>query len=78
VSLTILWEPGAEAALLRIPSWRTAAAVDAGVIRFAETRRGDVERIGPRYRLTVAGHHVVFRIDDAAETLTVYGVYPLR
>ena len=76
MSLEILWEPGAERALLR--HWHTAEKIGAAVLRFAGTGEGDVERIGPRYRLRAAGHHVIFRVDDAAQTLIVFGVYPSR
>jgi len=76
MSLAIIWEPAAETVLLR--HWHTAEKIDAAVIRFAQTGEGHVERIGPRYRLRIAGHDVIFRVDEAARTMRIFGVYRLQ
>jgi hypothetical protein len=71
----IIWHPGAEAALLRIPSWKTAASVDAGVIRFARTGQGDLERVGAYHHLPVVGYVVKLEVDPEAQTINVLAVY---
>jgi hypothetical protein len=74
----LVWHPAAEAALLQIPSWATAAAVDAGLIALARTGRGDLSRVGPHHHLRVAGHVVKLRLEREAMTIYVLGVYRLR
>lgn len=76
--LEILWHPAAEAMLLRIPSWTTAAAVDAGVIRLARTGKGELTRVGPHHHLRVAGYIVRVRVDRETLTLSVLGIYRAR
>jgi hypothetical protein len=76
--LEIRWHPAAHAALLRIPSWRTAAAVDAAVLRLARTGEGELTRVGPHHHLRIAGHIVKVRLDRSALMLSVLGVYRAR
>lgn len=81
MSYAIEWHAAAEAELLRVPHWKTAAASDGGLIRFAETGVGAVERVANhpnRYRLRVVGYDAVFMLDAASRTLTVIGVYRVR
>ena len=76
--LDVVRHPAAEAALLRISSWTTAAAVDAAVIRLARTGEGELQRVGPHHHLRVAGHVVKLRLDRKQLVLYVLGVYGLR
>jgi mRNA-degrading endonuclease RelE of RelBE toxin-antitoxin system len=58
--------------------WHPAESVDAAVIRFAETQRGDVERVPPYYRLRVGVYRVRFTIDHETRTMNVLSVYRVR
>lgn len=53
-------------------------SVDAAVIRFAETQRGDVEHVPPYYRLRVGVYRVRFTIDPETRTMNVLLVYRMR
>lgn len=46
----IIWHPAAVHQLKDL-GWHPSESVDAAVIRFAETQRGDVEWVPPYYRL---------------------------
>jgi len=76
------WHPAAERELLHgVPHWETAATIATAVRRFAETGIGPVERVAgnvARYRLRVAGYHVLMWIDVASHTLTVTWLYRVR
>ena len=73
----IVWHPAAERQLKEL-GWHPAESVDAAVIRFAETQRGDVEWVPPYYRLRVGHYRVRFTIDSATSTMNVLYVYRLR
>jgi mRNA-degrading endonuclease RelE of RelBE toxin-antitoxin system len=75
--LEVHWHPAALAALYRV-HWRTGAAIDAQVIRFAETGQGEVERIPPRYRLRAGAYDVIFVVDRGARALTVLWFHRAR
>ncbi len=57
----VLWHPAAERQLKAL-GWHPSESVDAAVIRFAETQRGDVEHVPPYYRLRVGMYRVRFRL----------------
>jgi hypothetical protein len=58
MSFLARWHPAAEEQLKHI-GWHPAERVDAAVIRFAETGRGDIERIDrDHYRLRVGAYRV--------------------
>jgi hypothetical protein len=69
VIFAIRWHPAAEAALLNLRHWRTAAKIDAGVIRFARTGEGDIRSAGPHWHLYVDRFVVRLAVDKA--TLTI-------
>jgi len=73
----ICWHPAAEYQLKEL-GWHPAESVDAAVIRFAETQRGDVEYVPPYYRLRVGMYRVRFTIDRQTRTMNVLLVYRLR
>jgi mRNA-degrading endonuclease RelE of RelBE toxin-antitoxin system len=73
----IVWHPLAEHQLKNL-GWHPAESVDAAVIRFAETQRGDVERVPPYYRLRVGVYRVRFTIEHEARTMNVLLVYRVR
>ncbi len=75
--LTVAWHPAALHALYTL-HWQTAAAIDAVVIRFAETGEGELERIPPRYRLRAGRYDVICNIDSAAREMTVFWLYKAR
>lgn len=71
------WHPVASRDLLSI-DWRLAARVDAAVMEFAETGKGDIERIGsdPRkIRLRVSGAVALLYV--GVEELFVTRVFPV-
>ena len=74
MSYRILWHPAAEHQLMEL-GWHSAENVDAAVIRFAETGRGDVEWVPPYYRLRVGVCRVRFTIDRGAQVMNVLFVY---
>jgi len=78
VSLRVIWDAGAQAALLTRKQWRTAAEIDAAVIRLAETGEGDLVAVGPLHHLRVAGHVVELRLDREGGRLLVLDVYRVR
>jgi mRNA-degrading endonuclease RelE of RelBE toxin-antitoxin system len=71
------WDPAAERHLKDI-GWHPAEFVDAAVIRFAATGRGDVEHKGDVYRLRIGPYRVWFMIDHAEGVMHVLGVYGPR
>lgn len=76
--MIVYWHAGAEAALLRIPHWRTAARVAAAVARFAETGDGEPRAIDGRpglYELRAEGYRVLFTA--LGDDLTVWSVHRL-
>jgi mRNA-degrading endonuclease RelE of RelBE toxin-antitoxin system len=73
----LVWHPAAERQLLEL-GWRTAGIVDAAVIRFAETQRGDVEYVPPYYRLRAGTYCVRFTIDAEPRRMNVLLVYRAR
>ncbi len=79
MSLRPCWYPGAEEQLKHI-GWHPAESVDAAVIRFARTGRGDIERLNvpDHYRLRVGVYRVWFRVDRAEGVMHVLGVYGPR
>ena len=84
MSLRTRWHPAAEEQLKHI-GWHPAESVDAAVIRFATTGRGDVERTGPgEYRLRVGVYRVWFMVERASDpqmsesVMHVLGVYGPR
>ena len=78
MSLRTRWHPGAEEQLKHI-GWHPAESVDAAVIRFATTGRGDLERLSlDYYRLRVGRYRVWFMIDRAEGVMHVLGVYGPR
>ena len=70
----ILWHPAAEYQLKEL-GWHPSENVDAAVLRFADTQRGDVEWVPPYYRLRVGRYRVRFTIDVATRTINVLFVY---
>lgn len=70
----ITWHPAAEHQLKQM-GWHAAESVDAAVIRFAETQRGDVEWVPPYYRLRVGHYRVRFTIEAPARAMNVLLVY---
>jgi len=78
MSLRTRWHPAAEEQLKHI-GWHPAESVDAAVIRFARTGRGDLERLNrDHYRLRVGLYRVWFMVDRAEAVLYVLGVYGPR
>jgi mRNA-degrading endonuclease RelE of RelBE toxin-antitoxin system len=73
----LIWHPAAERQLKEL-GWHPSESVDAAVIRFAETQRGDVEWVSPYYRLRVGHYRVRFTIDATARTMNVLLVYRIR
>ncbi len=71
------WDLAAERHLKDI-GWHPAEFVDAAVIRFATTGRGDIERKGTEYRLRVGPYRVWFMIDHTEGVMHVLGVYGPR
>jgi hypothetical protein len=77
VRLTVLWDFPAEAVRIQL-GLKTQMAICREVIRFAETREGNVRQDGPYYRLRVAGFEAMLSIDRDAETLSVLRLYTAR
>jgi hypothetical protein len=80
MSLRICWQLAAERHLKDI-GWHPAESVDAAVIRYAATGRGDIERLNANhYRLRVGVYRVWLRIDDqpVGAVMHVLGVYGPR
>lgn len=77
MSFRIVWHPGAERQLAAL-GWHPSESVDAAVIRFALTGRGDVEWIAPYFRLGVGVYRVRFTIDRETRTMNVLLVYRTR
>jgi mRNA-degrading endonuclease RelE of RelBE toxin-antitoxin system len=73
----IIWHPVAERQLKDL-GWHPSESVDAAVIRFAETQRGDVELVPPYYRLRVGMYRVRFTLDHETRTMNVLLVYRVR
>ena len=73
----IRWHPAAERQLKDL-GWHPSESVDAAVIRFAETQRGDVEYVPPYYRLRVGMYRVRFTIEHEACAMNVLFVYRAR
>jgi hypothetical protein len=73
MSLQPRWTPGATEQLKWI-GWHPAEYVDAAVLRFAATGRGDIEHLaGHVYVLRVGAYRVWFEIED--ETMHILRVY---
>lgn len=77
MNVEIVWHPAALAILYRI-HWRTAGAIDAGIIGLAQRGEGVIERVAPYYHLLVAGYVVKLVIDREPLTVTVVGLYRAR
>jgi mRNA-degrading endonuclease RelE of RelBE toxin-antitoxin system len=77
MKLEIIWHHAAEHQLKNL-GWHPSESVDAAVIRFAETQRGDVEYVPPYYRLRAGVYRVRFTIDREARTMNVLLVYRIR
>jgi mRNA-degrading endonuclease RelE of RelBE toxin-antitoxin system len=73
----IVWHPAAERQL-KEQGWHPSESIDAAVLRFAETQRGDVEWVPPYYRLRVGVYRVRFTVDATARTMNVLLVYRAR
>jgi hypothetical protein len=74
MTLSVDWDPGAEAALLRIPSWRTAARVAGAVLIFATTGVGPVVAVGGgHFELHTPGYVVRFVVRNSV--LVVLGLF---
>ncbi|MFO0756461.1 MAG: type II toxin-antitoxin system RelE/ParE family toxin [Byssovorax sp.] len=77
MKLAIVWHPAAENQLGAL-GWHPAESIDAAVIRFAETQRGDVEWVAPYYRLRIGRYLVRFTIEAETGTMNVLFVYRAR
>jgi hypothetical protein len=77
VSFQIVWNYPALAVFydLRI---HEATAVDRAVIRFAETGKGQLYRVGPHFRLRAGTFDAVLRIDTQERVLHVLRIYRAR
>ena len=76
--MIVSWHASAEAALLRIPHWRTASRVAAAVERFAQSGDGEPRAIAGRpglYELRAEGYRVLFTA--LGDELTVWSVHRL-
>jgi hypothetical protein len=81
MSLEVVWSAGAEAALLRMPSWRVAERTARAVYDLAATGRGDLRRIGAsrtEFALYVGRCCVRLSLDRAAKQITVWHAFVLR
>jgi hypothetical protein len=74
MSFNIVWNFPALATLYALP-WQRAAAIDAALIRFAETGVGRIEWVPPYYRLRIGTHEAVLTLDVETRTLTVLRIY---
>lgn len=78
MSWTLSWSFVAERDLLWMPSWRTAAKIDAAVMRFAATGTG-AERVSAtdprRVRVRVIGAEAHLYLDPVERTAVVMRVF---
>ena len=77
MSLVIDWHEVAKRHLHEI-GWHPAEFVDAAVIRFARTGRGDVERTPAALFLRVGPYRVWFKIHEDVGLMKVLAVYGPR
>lgn len=77
MSLRIDWSYPALAALMNLHPYE-AMAVDRAVIRYAETREGDVKRVAPHFSLRIGAFRVRFGVDCDTDTMNVLYLYRVR